>query len=1008
MANKIVLKKSSVAAKVPLSADLEVGEIAVNLTDQKLYSKKTDGTVILVGSGVSGGGDVVGAASSTDNALARYDGTTGKLIQNSTVTIDDNGNANNLNAISFDTTPATLPTSEGSMYWDADKGAVAFVMQGGDVVQEIGESQYLYIQASANITKGQVVMFTGAIGGSGIPTGAPATGVTDGTYIMGIAAEDITSGTSGFVQTFGILKPINTTGFTTGTILWYNPTVTGGFTSTKPTAPNIKVQLAAVTAGNSSGGAILIRISAGSELGGTDSNVNITSPASGNTLIYDATAGVWENANLTAGTGISVTNGAGSITVNNTGVTSVGGTGTVNGITLTGTVTTTGNLTLGGTLSGVSLTTQVSGTLPVANGGTNATSAADARTNLDVPTRTGGNASGTWGIAISGNAATATTATNQSGGTVNATTGTFSNQLLINYNIAAPANYYNALQQEIRATSGTAGIGLHRAGFSHCGIYHDATDTLKFNMNGGTVTLNASIGTVIGSGNYNSYALPIAGGSLTTGANSNLFIGRNSTATNYNSISLNGNPADASNMGFTGGGGGDTTLYINAPGQITLRTNSFAQTSTITAAGFQNPNSVRAPIFYDSNDTGYYVNPNDSSFIYYLNTNVGQEGTGAANSSTVGMVLRGNYNSNTWAHKFHKFDNGSGVPLYLSTTVGAGAWSARQGQVFGSFGSDSLYSQIFYDSNDTNFYVDPTAASRLNGNLHISINNATGGGLILADDGDIVDLNDGYCAMRFSAGVRIHSGNRTGGAVITLGSNGQIIANDNVRSPYFADSNNTAFYCNPAGLSVMYSLRLQTNEWIQDSVAFNRIYFTQGDGTMIRGYTGSWYIQMGSTSTTTTIIEGAGNFYTTGAVTAYWSDARLKKNIEKIKDWREILGKINGYRFEWNDLGLKILGDSREQELGVKVGVIAQEAKEALPQSAVVQLMQYESKTDGVLVPKKDINYDPENPYLTVQMEKYIPVLIEASKGLMDENEQLKATIQSLVDRITTLEKKGI
>lgn len=55
-------------------------------------------------------------------------------------------------------------------------------------------------------------------------------------------------------------------------------------------------------------------------------------------------------------------------------VTSVGGTGTVNGITLTGTVTSSGNLTLGGTLSGVSLTTQVTGTLPVANGGTGATS----------------------------------------------------------------------------------------------------------------------------------------------------------------------------------------------------------------------------------------------------------------------------------------------------------------------------------------------------------------------------------------------------------------------------------------------------------------------------------------------------------------------------------------------------------------------------------------------------------------------------------------------------------
>ena len=51
-------------------------------------------------------------------------------------------------------------------------------------------------------------------------------------------------------------------------------------------------------------------------------------------------------------------------------VTSVGGTGTVNGITLTGTVTSSGNLTLGGALSGVNLTSQVTGVLPTANGGT--------------------------------------------------------------------------------------------------------------------------------------------------------------------------------------------------------------------------------------------------------------------------------------------------------------------------------------------------------------------------------------------------------------------------------------------------------------------------------------------------------------------------------------------------------------------------------------------------------------------------------------------------------------
>jgi hypothetical protein len=40
------------------------------------------------------GGDVVGPASSTDNAVVRYDGTTGKLVQNSGVAIDDSGNVN--------------------------------------------------------------------------------------------------------------------------------------------------------------------------------------------------------------------------------------------------------------------------------------------------------------------------------------------------------------------------------------------------------------------------------------------------------------------------------------------------------------------------------------------------------------------------------------------------------------------------------------------------------------------------------------------------------------------------------------------------------------------------------------------------------------------------------------------------------------------------------------------------------------------------------------------------
>jgi len=74
-----------------------------------------------------------------------------------------------------------------------------------------------------------------------------------------------------------------------------------------------------------------------------------------------------------AGSGAAVVDALGQVDVGDGTVTSVGGTGSVNGITLTGTVTSSGNLTLGGTLANVNLASQVTGTLPTGNGGTGST-----------------------------------------------------------------------------------------------------------------------------------------------------------------------------------------------------------------------------------------------------------------------------------------------------------------------------------------------------------------------------------------------------------------------------------------------------------------------------------------------------------------------------------------------------------------------------------------------------------------------------------------------------------
>lgn len=49
MATKIIPKKSSVVDKVPLTTDLDVGEIAINLADKKLYTKNSTNEVITIG-----------------------------------------------------------------------------------------------------------------------------------------------------------------------------------------------------------------------------------------------------------------------------------------------------------------------------------------------------------------------------------------------------------------------------------------------------------------------------------------------------------------------------------------------------------------------------------------------------------------------------------------------------------------------------------------------------------------------------------------------------------------------------------------------------------------------------------------------------------------------------------------------------------------------------------------------------------------------------------------------
>jgi hypothetical protein len=285
------------------------------------------GQVLTVAGGVptwatpAASGDVTGPASSTDNAIARFDSTTGKIIQNSGITLSDANALQNVNEINFDITPTSVVGGAGSLSWNSDDNAKTLELIGNNNVGiKIGEENYYRIKATATITKGQVLMLTGTVGASGGLTAAPATGLTaaTGSYIIGLAKESAVTNDWIYVQEFGEVKGINTSGssagetWANGDILYYNPAVTGGLTKNVPTAPNAKVQVAAVTYADASNGILFVRPTFEPRLNDL-SNVYAISPSDGDVIVWDNTDSRWENraqSTLTSGKATNLAGGA--------------------------------------------------------------------------------------------------------------------------------------------------------------------------------------------------------------------------------------------------------------------------------------------------------------------------------------------------------------------------------------------------------------------------------------------------------------------------------------------------------------------------------------------------------------------------------------------------------------------------------------------------------------------------------------------------------------------------
>ena len=256
-------------------------------------------------------GDVIGPASSTDNAIARYDLATGKLIQDSGVTIDDGDTVGNVSSIALNTA-AGVSVSQGEIAWNADEETVDIGLNGA--ILQAGQETHYHVRnnTGVQIDNGTPVMATGTLGVSGRITIGKMDGssITNAKYFLGITTEDIADGTDGKVTFFGKVREIDTSTWSEGDILWVDNATTGTLTNIQPTTGS-RLPIAFVITDHAVNGVIAVRATDGTYLAEAH-DTSIASPANGEVLKHNGTN--WVNSPITAAD-VSIATGIGSPTI---------------------------------------------------------------------------------------------------------------------------------------------------------------------------------------------------------------------------------------------------------------------------------------------------------------------------------------------------------------------------------------------------------------------------------------------------------------------------------------------------------------------------------------------------------------------------------------------------------------------------------------------------------------------------------------------------------------------
>jgi hypothetical protein len=209
--------------------------------------------------------------------------------------------------IQFNLAPTLIPTTAGTMAWNAADGTADLKMGGGNVTLQVGQEELVRVvnKTGVNLLEAnyQAVRISGAQGNRLKVALAKADNDANSADTIGLVTETINNNLEGFVTAVGLVRNIDTTGdlqtetWADGDSLYLSATTAGKITNIKPVAPKHGVRLGYVVSAHKTQGQIYVKVDNGYELDELH-NVKITTPLDKDVLFYDGPNNLWINKNI--------------------------------------------------------------------------------------------------------------------------------------------------------------------------------------------------------------------------------------------------------------------------------------------------------------------------------------------------------------------------------------------------------------------------------------------------------------------------------------------------------------------------------------------------------------------------------------------------------------------------------------------------------------------------------------------------------------------------------------